>query len=421
MLRIMIVDDEFLVRIGIQQTIDWEKHGFVFVGAAENGEDGLEMAKKLQPDIIITDIRMPNMDGLEFMSKLKGNGVAAKVIVLSGYDEFNYAREALNHGALAYLLKPLENKQLLDVVKNTGQKIMEERELKQYYSGLAQELPTVKKYQLIRMIEGASISMDAEDLKRINFPLYAKKIVIVLKVDEYDLFAISHQVKIESFHRSIARLSTKMYRNRHQIILERSNNEFIIIIQYDINDKIEYVYEYCQDIIQFLYNLNDLTCADLTFSVGFGNPFCNIAEISAAYQEAVQAAHFKLVPNANNVTHISDTYQLGVQTYIHQALAIIKQNYHKDITVEGVAGSLALSSSYLMHLFKNKLNKTFGECLSGFRINAAKELLRNPTCKIYEVSERVGYKDPKYFSQIFKKSTGLTPKDFAQLADRCNK
>jgi len=74
-----------------------------------------------------------------------------------------------------------------------------------------------------------------------------------------------------------------------------------------------------------------------------------------------------------------------------------------------------------MHLFKNKLGKTFGDCLTEIRINAAKELLRDPFCRIYEISEKVGYKDPKYFSQVFRKVTGLAPKDFAKLKNRSKK
>lgn len=414
-LSLMIVDDEFLVRIGIRETIPWGEHGFLIAGEAENGEEGLELAKRIQPDIIITDIRMPNMDGLEFMSRLKEEGIDAKVIVLSGYDEFDYAREALKYGALAYLLKPIENHQLLETVRNAGQTIIKERELKRRYSDLEQEVSSIVRHQLIRAIEGVPVTLSADDLKRINFPLQENKIIILIRIDDYELLRIQNLENLGIVTQVISTMDAKIDGIRRSIILEKNKDEWVIIIDLEQYNNMEIIYSLCQDILRLIYQCSELTRDEMTFSIGISNPFLDVMELSRAYNEALQASRYKLIPRTNSINHINEINSADRQEYLQRAIMILKDNYHKAITVETVANNLSLSPSYLMHLFKSKLGKTFGECLMDFRISVAKELLQEPSYRIYEIAERVGYKDPKYFSQIFKKVTGFTPKEYSKI------
>jgi two-component system response regulator YesN len=105
MKRILIVDDEYLVRLGLKTTIDWEAHGYVIAGEAANGRDALELFEKTGPDVILTDIKMPIMDGLELTRAVKAKNRKVRIVILSHYDEFAYAREALSAGAFRYILK----------------------------------------------------------------------------------------------------------------------------------------------------------------------------------------------------------------------------------------------------------------------------------------------------------------------------
>ena len=97
-IKILVVDDEYLVRLGIRETIDWEEHGFSIVGEAADGRKGLELALNKKPDIILTDIRMPFMDGLEFMHQIRSHGLNSKIVVLTGYAEFDYVKTAMDNG-----------------------------------------------------------------------------------------------------------------------------------------------------------------------------------------------------------------------------------------------------------------------------------------------------------------------------------
>ena len=115
-IRILFVDDEAIVREGLKKCIDWEVNGFEVVGAAENGEKALEYLRQLSVNIVVTDIKMPVMDGLELIRNSRESGYDSKFLILSGYDDFQYAQRALRYGADDYILKPIKEEELLDAL-----------------------------------------------------------------------------------------------------------------------------------------------------------------------------------------------------------------------------------------------------------------------------------------------------------------
>lgn len=151
--RIMIIDDEFIMRQGLKHMVEWEKEGFCIVGEASNGREGLEMIPNLRPHIILCDIVMPGMDGVEFAGILRDKYPEIKLIVLSGYDNFEYVRATLMYGAADYVLKPmLKPEELLATLTRTARQIpgltlkkqeapSAARQLEEYLLGKVQELP----------------------------------------------------------------------------------------------------------------------------------------------------------------------------------------------------------------------------------------------------------------------------------------
>ena len=111
-IRILFVDDEAIVREGLKKCIDWEVNGFEVVGAAENGEKALAYLGQLSVNIVVTDIKMPVMDGLELIRNSRESGYDSKFLILSGYDDFQYAQRALRYGADDYILKPIKEEEL---------------------------------------------------------------------------------------------------------------------------------------------------------------------------------------------------------------------------------------------------------------------------------------------------------------------
>lgn len=119
MKRILIVDDEYLVRLGLKTIIDWAEHGYTVAGEAANGREALELFNRTGADVILTDIKMPIMDGLELIRAVKKKNKNVKIVILSHYDEFTYAQEAINLGAFRYILKSeLTKTNLLDVLRS---------------------------------------------------------------------------------------------------------------------------------------------------------------------------------------------------------------------------------------------------------------------------------------------------------------
>lgn len=125
MLKVLIVDDEPLVRRGIVLGVDWSTRGCVVVGEAANGEEGLAAVERYKPNLIITDVRMPRMDGIEMMNRLRSAGCRAHVIVLTAHSDFSYARSALQFGADDYLLKPFRDQELMAAIDKVRQKEQE--------------------------------------------------------------------------------------------------------------------------------------------------------------------------------------------------------------------------------------------------------------------------------------------------------
>ena len=125
MLKVLIVDDEAVVRRGIMLGMDWAAMGCVVVGEASNGEEGIAAVERYSPNLIITDVRMPRMDGIEMLGRLREMGCRAHVILLTAHSDFSYARSALQLGADDYLLKPFRDQELVSAIDKVRRKEQE--------------------------------------------------------------------------------------------------------------------------------------------------------------------------------------------------------------------------------------------------------------------------------------------------------
>ena len=166
--RIMIVDDESEVREGIASRVDWKAAGFTIVATAENGQDALDKAECLDLDVVLTDIKMPYMDGLTLGAELLSRSPATKLIILSGFDEFEYAKEAIKLNVLEYVLKPVNADELLLVLQRAKARLDAEFRAKQDIEALRsryeQALPLLKEQSLREILTG---SIPAEDAARL--------------------------------------------------------------------------------------------------------------------------------------------------------------------------------------------------------------------------------------------------------------
>lgn len=416
MYTMLIVDDEYLVRIGIRETIDWAEHSIEVVGEADNGRTGLELAIKLNPDIIITDVRMPDLDGLEFLKAIKSAKLSSLVIILSGYEEFEYVRTALHSGAFAYLLKPIDNNELIKTVLDGIKEIQKNRTAIQHYSRLQEELSSVREHFINDIISGKITDAHKihEKLELYNINIAAdNNYALCLTINSCDdLLNTYTKAEILSIKNKLIAIVSNFIKDNNfkAFFTDLSELQWIIILSSPNKDNavktIKYAIKKAMDDFE---QLTKLTC-----SVGISNVINDFSTLHLACIEAQKAVSLNMFTHMNRVLSTDNIDSTMYSRKINEAIKYITANYNKDISVESVANTLYISSSYLMHLFKDNLGKTFNECLKEIRINEAKELLCNPKYKIYEVCDKVGYNDIKYFSQIFKRSTGMTPSEYSK-------
>lgn len=156
--RVLLADDEEEIRTGISRKIDWAGLGFALVGEADNGEEALELAEQLRPDVVLTDIKMPFMDGLELCRHLKQSLPAAKLVVFSGFDDFEYARQAVSMGVSEYILKPINAQELMDVLTKLREQLDQQRQARRDMESLRhryeESLPTLRELFFTRLLDG---------------------------------------------------------------------------------------------------------------------------------------------------------------------------------------------------------------------------------------------------------------------------
>ena len=156
--RVLLVDDEEELREGIRQKIDWAGLGFALSGTAENGVEALELSEQLHPDVVLTDIKMPYMDGLELCRRLRPLLPAAKMVVFSGFDKFEYARQAVGLNVSEYILKPINAPELSAVLTRLREQLDQERTAQQDIEALRrryeESLPLLRELFYTRLLDG---------------------------------------------------------------------------------------------------------------------------------------------------------------------------------------------------------------------------------------------------------------------------
>jgi two-component system response regulator YesN len=163
MYKVVFADDEILTREAIAENTPWEEAGFQLVGTAENGRDAIAVIEEQKPELLVTDICMPVMDGLELSGYVQTHYPDMKVMILSGYDEFEYAKKALKYGVSEYILKPITSAELKDELIRIREKLDKDAEKRDRIAGIRREyeenLPLLREHFLERLLNGKSRMM----------------------------------------------------------------------------------------------------------------------------------------------------------------------------------------------------------------------------------------------------------------------
>ena len=507
-ISILIVEDSLLTRIGLVSLCPWDAHGFHILDHVESGQQALEIIREKHPDIVLTDIRMPGMSGLDLLREVRQLELGTQFIVFSAHDEFPLVREALQLGAKNYLLKmELNADVLLSACQNVAQEILaaeaappsrdtqpepdsapSDTLLADMLSGVCfTREDYLKKLQLLGLPEGGQyycIVGSQTDASRMfddrNSDMLQKTILGVLcdllsasgtavgVVLPQEVFAVLLQVENAEESTLQQMLASSLVETIRRIF---DINLVIRAAQIPEPEQIPEIYR--QLLTQLSHEKTQLAAPLL--STPLGAQLSNLEHILVSLDmESLEAGFSELIDAIGNNQDVSNKHLYGVcHTLIHlvdrfvtmnpylavpwnrsdellaiarcsrstgehldwirsirdrllqaissdgntnrtilQAKKYIEEHYNEDISLENVSNQIGVTAAYFCRLFVRKTGRNFIDYLTEIRINHAKHYLHNTPLRIKEISERVGYNDPYYFSRIFKKATGLTPVEY---------
>ena len=530
MLKVFLAEDEFIIREGIKNNIDWQAYGYEFCGEASDGELAFPLIQKTRPDILITDIKMPFVDGLALSRLVKKELPETEIIILSGYEEFDYAKEAIQIGVARYLLKPINGETLLQEIDSVAEIILgkqKEKEIREKYQKEMEENSLRDQMDLFQHLVTGDCSMEELlsvagklDLK-IMAPWYS---IVLLKIQsmkhDYEEYSGSIVVVDERI--------VKLAEPEHVLIFDRALEGRAFLFKADSEEELlAYQKEYLGDVKEVLSGY-----ANLRYFGGIGTPVNRLREIPASFEDASHAfAHRYLVAEScildssllmqegaaehedfrisavnpeqidrtkmqeflrtgdlDEVVYFVDEFfgkldggamksrifrqyitmdayfsivdflkGLGLQKdeieapdqdssilqdeksamdyivrimekalvlrekkassryedVVSEVIHYIEDNYaQEELSLNLLASHVNFSPNHLSMIFSQQTGQTLIRYLTDYRMNRAKELLRCSSKKSSVISMEVGYKDPHYFSYLFKKTQGMTPTQY---------
>lgn len=530
MLKIFLVEDEFVVREGIKNNIDWQAHGYEFCGEASDGELAFPMIQKLKPDIVITDIRMPFMDGLALSKLIKKELPWTEIIILTGHQEFEYAKEAIKIGIAEYLSKPINGAELLKEVDALAVKVEEkrkEREIREKYLKEMEESFLKERKELFSYLVtgGKSVPELLELADRLDIDLSSMWYsIVLLKIqsvnhadDEYSNSLVEIEQKLKELEDKAHLLTFDRNLEGKALIFKADSEEELEQIQSDYLRRMKEILEKYGHVRYFgglgipvkrltelpasferashafahrylakesrvlssdeleqgaypereEFNISDvdpkqidrskirefLKFGDREEAVYFVEEFFKELNSNAMksnifrqyitmdayfcvvdFVEGLQLRRDEIEPFdvASGILQSEESAMQYVVNIIEKALELrekassnrygdvvdevvryIEKNYaDEELSLNLLASHVNFSPNHLSMVFSQQTGETFIKYLTDYRMNKAKELLRCTGKRSSEISMEVGYKDPHYFSYLFKKTQGMTPTQY---------
>jgi two-component system response regulator YesN len=394
---ILIVDDEYLVRRGLAETVDWASINARVVGEASDGEEGLSLVEKLNPDLIISDVRMPILDGIGFVKKLKEKEFEGKIIVLSGYRDFDYAKQSFENGVYAYVLKPIDNSDILSAAKEAVTALESERKEKELYDGLKENMPLLSEKVVSAIVkgEGQDANPIKERLALFGLPDIKEGFLVLASVD-----ALAKNPKGDL---ALLRKSLPAFLSEAPSWIAEIEGRIAFVTG------LREVTTLKKDMEMVLKDFSSQSSD--TVSISFAS-FLSVSSLPNCHEIAKVGLQKKLLVGLNTI--VDADHVPNYSKNVIAAMGVISRRYMEDLTIKMASEELLVSESYLMHLFKDNLGQTFNDMLTSYRIMVAKNLLEGGRYRVKEVASMVGYRDVKYFSSVFSKTVGETPSNYGK-------
>lgn len=418
MLRILLADDEPLVLIGLQGMLEWEKLGYTICGTARNGKLALEAIEREKPDIVIADVKMPVMDGLSLAHACHEKGPLPVFIMLTSSEDFSYARRAIEAGVVDYLVKmDLTPGSLCGALERASEKVKKERALTGQMpskSEMEEGLRTLQDRFLIRLYAGL-IPDEAhlqQEMKGLDLHLDQPCLIAawgeILPANA--AMTTEQQLKLNLACCRMLETTLQNYLPVHATGTDVLHfSALFSLTEEQGRDGKAFLEPLLKKASQILYNYFS---ARLLWAVG--RPAAAPLGLPRRCRELdtlrLLLSDSEPILFAEDMD--SDASASKLQT-VAQVKAYIRDHLSEKLTLADVAAVFSFSPGYLSQLF-GKYGGGFVEYITEARVAAAKEMLEKGDKKIYEIAEELGFESSFYFSKVFKKATGLSPREYQQ-------
>ena len=398
--KILIVEDEVLVRCGLRSMVNWEKLGLDVIGDASNGKEALEIYEKEKPDIVMTDIKMPVMDGLELIEKIREQDQSTRIVLLICYEEFSYLMRAMKLGVSDYILKL---KMKPDEIEKAMEKVCKELEQKNPDSknetkAVQDKSDLFGQYVFYHQINENTFR---EQLKKLDFQV-SEKSYRICRMEIANYKEVCEKTKDEQG----ALIQFLIFNMTEEILGKYKNGELIRENEKNYLLLIEETEEDNQKTIlkEIARVLREHIMAQVCWKIsGVGRSW---TELSDRYQECKknETEKQKEDQKAQNLK------QLSIEIY--KAKEYIDQHLADKLTLNQVAEIVCLSPNYFSSMWKKEMQVGFVDYITEQRVEKAKELFATTDLRTHEVAELTGFGDDSYFSKIFRKVSGKNPGSF---------
>ena len=393
MWKVFIADDEPKIRKGLKKLVESFSEQFRVSAEAEDGQTALEYVSAELPDIMLVDICMPRLNGLDFIEKIREKSVNSIIIIVTGHDEFELARRAVELPVFDYVLKPVDHRQLAVVMEKAASELEKRRNkndlLKWAEKNLSSHRPRL--FQEF-MEEWLACEMSCEEFEQrrafLSLQVSSEVSLIGIRVEERFIGVTLQDFKENKISRMAAlRLLdqnfeefgpflhfTDQQENLYYVLKKICPAEFCTLIKRKIKEQLN-LHTYCE-------------CIRCTF---------DYEEFPNQYE--------KIRMQLENYNH--------ARPFMRKLSLFLEETYmDQDLSLDKAASYMAMSTGYVTRLLKQHTGYSFTEFTNRFRICKAINLLSNPEKKIFEIADAVGYSSQHYFSRTFKRVTGMSPEDF---------
>ena len=390
--KVLIAEDEVLVREGLKSAVNWARLGMEVIGDAANGKQAFEIYEKERPDILLTDIRMPGMDGLELIARIREADTKTKIVILTCYEEFSYLQEAMRMGVSDYILKlkmkPADIEAAMEKLKLELERNGESRK-KGVVDYRLQKEELLKQYIFYHQIP---IETFRSRLEKLNLSVDEKNIVlcrmVLQKYEKLQSRMMDEQGMLIRF--LIQNMTEEIVRKygKGELIQEKENCFLLLVNLRHLGEEGE------EELRKMLREITRALADFMEVQIAwkYSGIYQSLSCLSQMYQECCKTEQ-----------------DAGLSVEIYNAVKYIEEHLTERLNLNQVAEHIGLSTNYLSSLFKKEMGISFVDYVAEKRVEKAEELLKNTDMKTWEVAERTGFVDESYFSKTFKRITGKRP------------